>query len=78
MKLVKEIMPRERTEWIETVKLGVNFLAGTNERLITRLAKQILRNLDEFSEKFRDIKNPYINECTRPSKAIVDAVHSLM
>lgn len=49
---------RDRTEWIETVKLGVNFTAG-NEREISSKIQMLLKNLDSVKSKFRNIKNPY-------------------
>lgn len=68
---------REKTEWIETIRLGVNFLAGANEDVIVKFAKRILQNLDEFSKRFKNIENPYVNGDIKPSKAIVDTIRSL-
>ena len=68
---------REKTEWIETMRLGVNFLAGANEDVIVKFAKRILQNLDEFSKRFKNIENPYVNGDIKPSKAIVDTIRSL-
>lgn len=50
---------RERTEWIETVQLGVNFIAGVTKETISSTIKIVLKNLDEVKERSNDVKNPY-------------------
>jgi len=52
---------RERTEWIETVQLGVNFLAGTTKETISSTIEKVLKNYDKIKAKFNHIKNPYGN-----------------
>jgi UDP-N-acetylglucosamine 2-epimerase len=63
---------RKKTEWIETVKLGVNFLAGTNEREIVSLIKSVMNDYDEIMTRLKDAHNPYINADLIPSKVIMD------
>jgi len=51
---------RDTTEWVETVNLGVNFIAGTKKDSISSTIKLVIRNLDEIKPRF-NVKNPYGN-----------------
>ncbi|MCW3995863.1 MAG: UDP-N-acetylglucosamine 2-epimerase (non-hydrolyzing) [Candidatus Bathyarchaeota archaeon] len=48
---------RDRTEWTETVDLGVNFITDVNPARITQALKHIKENYTEIKSKFRN--NPY-------------------
>jgi UDP-GlcNAc3NAcA epimerase len=50
---------RDRTPWIETVELGVNFLAGTKRAKIVEVVKHVVENYDTISAKFKSTPNPY-------------------
>lgn len=50
---------RERTEWVETTNLGVNFIAGTAEKNVSVAIQTLLKNYDKVKEKFSMIGNPY-------------------
>lgn len=49
---------RDRTEWVETVSLGVNFIGGTKRNSISSTIKLVINNLDEIKSRFI-IENPY-------------------
>jgi UDP-GlcNAc3NAcA epimerase len=51
---------RENTEWIETVKLGVNFLAGSNIDKILSFAKMLV-NDEDIRNRIKALPNPYGN-----------------
>ena len=48
---------RDRTEWVETVELGVNFVTDVNSDKITSALRYILDNYDEVCNRFTS--NPY-------------------
>jgi UDP-GlcNAc3NAcA epimerase len=48
---------RNRTEWIETVDLGVNFVTDVDPKRITQALKNIMENYPEIKTKFKT--NPY-------------------
>jgi UDP-GlcNAc3NAcA epimerase len=48
---------RDRTEWIETVDLGVNFVTGVDFRRIIQMIKQIMDDYTEIKSRFRS--NPF-------------------
>lgn len=50
---------RERTEWIETVQLGVNFIAGTSKEAIVSTINMVFNNIDEINSRFNVLNNPY-------------------
>jgi UDP-N-acetylglucosamine 2-epimerase len=50
---------RDKTPWIETVQLGVNFLAGTQQTKIIEVIRQVIKEYDNISAKFRSAPNPY-------------------
>jgi UDP-GlcNAc3NAcA epimerase len=50
---------RDKTPWIETVDLGVNFLAGIKRAKIIEVVKDVIKNYDIISAKFRSTPNPY-------------------
>jgi len=47
---------RENTEWVETIKLGVNILAGTNPDKITNYAEKMFFFKGKWEEPFGDGK----------------------
>jgi UDP-N-acetylglucosamine 2-epimerase (non-hydrolysing) len=49
---------RDRTEWVETVELGVNVLVGDNKKLINRKVKEYLEN-EDLKVKFKNMSNPF-------------------
>ena len=49
---------RDTTEWVETVNLGVNFIAGTKKDSISSTIKLVISNLDEIKPRF-NVENPY-------------------
>jgi UDP-N-acetylglucosamine 2-epimerase len=61
---------RDRTEWVETVEAGVNFLVGTDANRIVQAVKFIEDNYDLIRGKFRE--NPFGDGCA--AKRIVDIV----
>lgn len=50
---------RKITAWSETVDLGVNFLTGTDKKIILRIVKYIDKNYNAIKKTFTKIKNPY-------------------
>ncbi len=48
---------RDRTEWIETVNLGVNFITDVDPEKIIHALKQIQENYDEIKSRFNN--NPF-------------------
>ena len=52
---------REETEWIETVKAGVNILAGSNPEIITNATNFFLTHSEEVKQRWKKVKNPYGN-----------------
>jgi UDP-GlcNAc3NAcA epimerase len=50
---------RDRTEWTETVDIGVNFITDVNPARIKRTLKQIQENYCEIKSRFRS--NPFGN-----------------
>jgi len=50
---------RERTEWVETINLGVNFIAGTTDKNISVAIQKLLENYSEIKKRFNKIENPY-------------------
>lgn len=50
---------RDRTEWVETAELGVNFITNTDSEEISRVAKYITNSYDEIKGKFKC--NPFGN-----------------
>jgi UDP-N-acetylglucosamine 2-epimerase len=53
------IFLKDKTPWIETVELGVNFLAGSQRNRIIEVVKQVVKNYDNISAKFKSAPNPY-------------------
>jgi len=49
---------RNSTEWMETVKLNVNFVLGLKEKAILRKVNEIINNSD-FRKRFRNMRNPF-------------------
>jgi UDP-N-acetylglucosamine 2-epimerase (non-hydrolysing) len=48
---------RDRTEWIETVKMGVNFITGADPSKILQALEYLEKNYDEVKKRFKD--NPF-------------------
>jgi UDP-N-acetylglucosamine 2-epimerase len=61
---------RDRTEWVETVEAGVNFLVGTDANRIVQAVKFIEDNYDLIKGGFRE--NPFGDGCA--ARRIVDIV----
>jgi UDP-N-acetylglucosamine 2-epimerase len=53
------IFLRDKTPWIETVEMGVNFLAGTHQTKIIEIAKHAVHNYDNILARFKGTPNPY-------------------
>lgn len=54
---------RENTEWIETVQIGANYLAGSNTEQIVKTAEKIIENKEEFCKKLEKLPNPFGDGC---------------
>ena len=67
---------RDRTEWVETIQAGVNFLAGTNPNRIIETCRYIMYNYEAITSKFKLVNNPYLNKelSKAPSKIIIDEI----
>jgi len=50
---------RENTEWIETVQLGANFLAGASTQIIIERVEFILEAQEQVRKKLQEIPNPF-------------------
>ncbi|MGQ4833102.1 MAG: non-hydrolyzing UDP-N-acetylglucosamine 2-epimerase [Candidatus Asgardarchaeia archaeon] len=53
------ITMRERTEWIETIRLGGNTLVGTFKELIIERGLKILENYKQVKNQLRNLRSPY-------------------
>lgn len=53
---------RKNTGWIETVKLGVNFLADPEKDFLNQKVDYILENRDKIDKIFQKVKNPYFKK----------------
>lgn len=51
---------RERTEWVETVKLGANMLVGNDKEMIVRKVRECLA-LEDLETKLKELPNPFGN-----------------
>ena len=49
---------REKTEWVETVKLGANMLVGNNEEAIIHEVRECLA-MEGLEKKLRELPNPF-------------------
>jgi len=65
---------RKITEWPETVKLGANYLIGTNTQKIKEKASEILEKKDEIIEKLKNLPNPFGEGDA--SQKIIEAIKS--
>jgi UDP-N-acetylglucosamine 2-epimerase len=63
---------RDRTEWVETVSAGVNFLAGTEDDKIVQTINLVEKGHDLIKERF--IENPFGDG--KASKRIIDIILS--
>ena len=63
---------RERTEWIETVDMGINILVGSDPEKILNAIRYIDENYEEITMKFG--QNPYGDG--RAAKKIVEIIKS--
>ena len=50
---------RERTEWIETIRLGGNILVGANYQYIVDKTRYIVNNFLEIKKRLDKVKMPY-------------------
>jgi len=50
---------RERTEWIETVKLGGNILVGADENKIVTTVRHVIDKNKDIRKRLRKAPNPY-------------------
>ena len=64
---------RERTEWVETVELGVNFLAGASEDGILKAYERVLSRESDIKKKLAASKKDIFGDGTAARK-IVDLV----
>jgi len=62
---------RTNTEWIETVKLGANYLVGANTPQIIQITNRILGR-EEIHGKLRKIPNPFGGG--KASEKIIDVI----
>jgi UDP-N-acetylglucosamine 2-epimerase len=62
---------RDRTEWIETVDMGVNFLVGADSAKIAKAIDLIEKNYDSIMERFTG--NPFGDGDA--SRRIVDIIN---
>lgn len=64
------VVIRKSTEWVESVELGVSFLADPSKTGLVEKVLEILGRSDRIAKKFKTLVNPYGNG--RGSKEIVD------
>lgn len=65
---------RDRTEWVETLKCGKNFLTGTNPEITLSLVNKIVNNKDFYNKIVNsDQPFPFVNA----SKRIYDFLKSI-
>jgi len=50
---------RQTTEWPETIRLGANYLTGTNPQKITKTAEKIIKKEEKIKEKLENLPNPF-------------------
>jgi len=67
---------RENTEWVETVQLGANHLAGTDTQKIVDITRQIIENKEQIGKKLKELPNPFGDG--RASEKILEAVRSYL
>jgi UDP-N-acetylglucosamine 2-epimerase (non-hydrolysing) len=70
------ITMRENTEWVETVQLGANHLAGANAQKIVKIARQISENTEQVTNRLEKLPNPFGDG--RASERILRAVKSYL
>jgi UDP-N-acetylglucosamine 2-epimerase len=61
---------RERTEWVETVEMGVNFLTGADANKIVQIISLIEESYDLIKRKF--VENPFGDGCA--ARRIVEII----
>jgi len=67
---------RDRTEWVELVEMGVNFLAHPPSK-IRETVRYVLEHYDDILSRIKHSRNPYLNIAgSKPSEIIVDEVIS--
>jgi UDP-N-acetylglucosamine 2-epimerase len=54
---------REKTEWVETVQLGANYLSGSDTERIVKTAKEIVENEEALCKKLGELPNPFGDGC---------------
>jgi UDP-N-acetylglucosamine 2-epimerase len=67
---------RENTEWVETVQMGANHLAGSNAQRIVNAAKQIMENREQITRRLRKLSNPFGDG--RAAQRILEVVRSYL
>jgi len=67
---------RENTEWVETVQLGANHLAGADTQKIVDITRQIIENKEQIGKKLKELPNPFGDG--RASEKILEAVRSYL
>jgi len=66
---------RDRTEWMETVKLGSNIIAKPKRKSIVSTINNLITNYDRIKEKIISAKNPYGDGTA--SQKIAKAIESI-
>jgi len=65
---------RDRTEWVELVEMGVNFLAHPPSR-IRGVVRYVLEHYSEILDRIKHSENPFLNKSGgKPSEIIVREV----
>jgi UDP-N-acetylglucosamine 2-epimerase len=65
---------RERTEWIETVEMGVNIVSGTDPIKILQALEYVVNNYNEMKKRFKN--NPFGDG--KASERVVKAISSAL
>lgn len=50
---------RDKTEWVETVSSGANYVLGSDAEKIVKTAKEIVEHKEEFRRKMEALSNPF-------------------
>jgi UDP-N-acetylglucosamine 2-epimerase len=70
------ITMRENTEWVETVQLGANQLAGANAQKIVRITRQVTENEEQIVRRLEKLPNPFGDG--KASERVLEAVRSYL
>jgi UDP-N-acetylglucosamine 2-epimerase (non-hydrolysing) len=63
---------REKTEWVETIQNGVNYLVGSETEKIVRKVREILNGNDKIRKRFKRLRNPF--GTGKASQLIIDTI----